>query len=281
MQLIDIHTHIEGRDYRRDRAAVLARAQEAGVAALVTAGTNIPSSAAAVGLADNHPAIWAVVGIHPHDAKDVMEASYQQLRELAHSDRVLGIGEIGLDYYRELSPRATQERVFERQLDLAAELDLPVVIHSRDADAPTERILASWVAHRRSHGGKAPFGVMHCYAYGPERLDAYLALDFFISVPGVVTYSHASGVQGAASVAPATALVLETDAPYLSPQSQRGKRNEPGFIAETANKVAQLRGISVEEVAAQTCANAERLFRRSLLGALVPQAARDSCGVEP
>jgi TatD DNase family protein len=257
--LIDCHAHLHDTDFDADRAEVIARAVAAGVQTIVTAGTDIATSQSGVELAECEPRVLATVGVHPHEAAAVRDLS--PLVDLAASDQVVAIGEIGLDYHYDHSPRDIQRARFAEQLDLALRLSLPVVIHSREADEDTASILSRWSSDCRSTGFAWPFGVMHCYSYGPERLDAYLELGLAISFPGIVTYPKAVEVQMAAQAVPAEAIVVETDCPYLAPQSRRGRRNEPAMVAETAAKIAALRGTSLEELAARTTANAVRLLR--------------------
>lgn len=265
MRLVDSHAHVQDVAYERDRATVLERARSAGVIAIVTAGTDLPSSQAAVQLAMAEPLIWAAVGIHPHDAAQAPSDTCAQLEQLARSERVVAIGEIGLDFYRDLSPRVAQERVFQEQLELAGRLDLPVVVHSREAHAATLGTLQPWASSQRASGRREPLGIMHCYAYGPERLADYLQLGFAISIPGTVTYPKAAAIADAAARAPLNRLVIETDCPYLTPQSRRGRRNEPALLTETVAKIAALRDISGTLVAERTTENAGRLFRLPVL----------------
>lgn len=201
------------------------------------------------------------MGIHPHEAQSTAAADLDQLRALAGSSRVVAVGEIGLDFHYDHSPRDQQRRIFELQLELADELKLPVVIHSRDADLETFAILSAWARRRSDRQFVKPFGVMHCYAYGPERLGAYADIGFFISIPGIVTYPKADEAQQSAVLVDDEVFVLETDCPYLAPQSRRGRRNEPALLHETADRVAALRGASIEHVAQRSSANALRLYR--------------------
>jgi len=219
------------------------------------------SSAAAVELAQRESAVWATVGIHPHQARQAQAADLDLLRTLAGSARVVAVGEIGLDFHYDHSPREQQLRVFELQLELADELSLPVVIHSRDADLDTFAILAAWSRRRSDRHSDGPFGVMHCYAYGAERLAAYADMGLFISIPGIVTYPKAEAAQQSAARVDEEVFVLETDCPYLAPQSRRGRRNEPALLRETAERVAALRGVHIEDVAKRSSANARRLYR--------------------
>ncbi|MGI8553965.1 MAG: TatD family hydrolase [Dehalococcoidia bacterium] len=271
-ELVDSHAHIHGREYDADRSAVLERAHAAGVVAIVCAGTDLESSARAVRLAEQEPGVWATVGVHPHDAAAATDEYLRELSQLAGSGRVVAFGEIGLDFYRDLSPRERQRQVFREQLALSDRLGLPVVVHSRDADEVTFSILTPWVAERRAAGMQEPFGMMHCFSYGPDRLNAYLKLGMYISIAGTVTYPKAALVRGAAVAAPAASLLVETDCPYLTPQSRRGRRNEPSLLIETVSQIASLRGRPIDDVSMATTANALRLFRLS--GAAFEQRAR-------
>ncbi len=261
MQLIDTHAHPQTQAFDADRAAVLARARAAGVSTIITVGTDPASNRAALALARAEPGLWATVGIHPHDAKDATPAAWEELERLAADPLVVALGEIGLDFYRNLSPPEVQRAAFQRQLDLAARLDLPAVIHSRDAEDATWEMVAPWARTRLRAGASAPLGVMHCYAYGPERALEYVALGLLISIPGTVTYPANHRLHAVVRALPEEALVLETDSPYLTPQSRRGRRNEPAYLVETAQKVAELRGLPTAALAAITTANARRLFR--------------------
>lgn len=263
ISLVDCHAHLHDPGFDSDRTEVLARAAAAGVSAIITAGTDVATSAAAVALAEHEPSVWATVGIHPHEAAVTTSEDLIRLEALAGSERVVAIGEIGLDYHYDHSPHAIQRARFEEQLELAGELGLPVVVHSRDADEDTFDILASWSSRQKARAAVPPFGLMHCYSYGRDRIDAYQSLEFFLSVPGIVTYPKADLSQGAAAAIDLDSLVIETDCPYLAPQSRRGRRNEPYLVRETAIKVAELRAIPLDEFSARTTANARRLFRLS------------------
>jgi TatD DNase family protein len=261
ISLVDSHAHIHGAEFESDRPEVMARARAAGVDTIVTVGTDLASSMAALTLAKHDSGIWATAGVHPHEAEAASTEQLQRIEELAAALSLVAIGEIGLDYHYDHSPRAEQIRAFEDQLEIANRLELPVVVHSRDADDDTFGLLSSWSARRRSLGLPPPYGVMHCYAYGAARLDAYVELGMLISISGIVTYPRAEGVQAAAAVVADESLLIETDCPYLAPQSRRGRRNEPCLLPETATKVAAIRGVAVEIVAQQTTDNARRLFR--------------------
>jgi TatD DNase family protein len=251
-ELTDTHCHLDDERYETDRAAVVARARAAGVTRLVTVGYDLASSRRAVELAAALPGVYAVVGVHPHDAAGVPPDYLEELRQLARAPRVVAIGEIGLDFYRDLSPRPVQREVFVAQLYLARELGLPVVIHCREALGEVYAIL------RREAVGLS--GVMHCFSGSWEEAKRFLALGFYLSIAGPVTFAGARRPVEVARQVPLERLLLETDAPYLTPEPHRGKRNEPAYLVPTAQKVAAIRGICIEELAAATTANAARLF---------------------
>ena len=257
-ELFDTHTHLHDPALAGEIEAVLERARKAGVQRCITIGTDLPTSRAAAALAEAHDGVYAAVGVHPHDAKDWSPAAAAELRRLAASDHVVAIGEIGLDFYRNLSPRAEQLQAFREQLALADELDLPVVVHSRDAQDATWELLAPWGAACRRG---APVGVLHCFSGGDTLALAYAEMGFLISFAGPVTYPKNDELRGAAKALRGDAIVLETDCPYLAPQGRRGRRNEPAYVRETAELVAELRGVEFDRFAAQTTANAARLFR--------------------
>jgi TatD DNase family protein len=251
MPLIDSHAHLDFHQFDGDREAVIARAREAGLIAIVNAGTNLESSRASVALADRVDFIYAAVGIHPHDAETLTPAALAELRALARHPKIVAVGEIGLDYYRDLSPRPVQRRAFADQLALAAELGLPVVIHSRDAHDDVLNMLRDW-----DGGG----GVLHSYAAGPERLDEVLEMGFYIGISGPVTFKNAGRLREVAARVPPDRLLIETDCPYLTPEPHRGKRNEPAYVRYVAREIARARGIAEETVAQATTENAGRLF---------------------
>jgi len=250
MDLIDSHAHLDFRPFNRDREAVIRRAREVGLVAIVNIGTSLASSRASVALAQRYDFIYAAVGIHPHDAKTVDQAALDELRELARHPKVVAIGETGLDYYRDLSPRAAQRRAFQDQLELAAELGLPVVVHSRDAHADVLAALKGWEGA----------GVLHTYAAGPERLDEVMAMGWTIGLSGPVTYGRAKGLREVARRVPLDRLLVETDCPYLTPEPHRGGRNEPAYVTLVAAQVAEARGAPLAEVARRTTENTRRLF---------------------
>ena len=252
MRLVDSHTHLDDDKFDRDRAAVIERARAAGVDRMLAIGTGNgpPDLEAAVRLADEYPFILATVGVHPHDASKATEASFDRLKSMAAHPKVVAVGEIGLDYHYDFSPRDVQRAVFARQLSLAAEARLPVIIHTREAWQDTLDILG------REWRGE---GIMHCFTGNVSQARQALDAGFHLAFGGVLTFPKAESVREAARITPAGRLLLETDCPYLAPVPHRGKRNEPAFVVETARRLADARGQTAEEIAAITTANFERL----------------------
>lgn len=251
--LVDSHAHIQLDNYLADRDAVLARARQAGVRAILVIGFDLKTSRDAIALADARSGLYASVGMHPHDAKDFDSETLEIFRNLASHPQVIALGEMGLDYYRNLSPKSLQKTAFEQQLDLAEELDLPVVIHNREA---YHDILPTLKARRGQIRG-----VMHCFSGDAAIMRQTLDLGFYIGIGGPVTYRKADDLQAVAREVPADHLLVETDCPWLAPQFRRGKRNEPAYVRSIAEKIAELRRMSLDEVAEITTRNFERLFR--------------------
>jgi TatD DNase family protein len=259
--LTDSHCHLQDPKFGRDMPQVIERARAAGVSTMVVIGYDMDSSHRAVEIAESNEGVFATIGVHPHDAKTLTPGDISTPTTLAESPMVVAIGEIGLDFYRNLSPPDVQHRAFREQLALARELDLPVVIHSRDADEEVFEELAEhaeatsvdWPAER-------PLGVMHCYAGDIMLADRYIALGFLLSIAGTATYPNAEKTREVARAIPLGSLLIETDAPYLTPQSRRGQRNEPAYLVETVRFIAELRGEPPELIAKETASNAKRLF---------------------
>ncbi len=249
--MIDTHCHLEMDAFDADRDAVIARAKEAGLEALIAIGSDFRGCKGAVELAGKHAFIYAAVGIHPHDAKDFNGDILRQLEEWTLNSKVVAIGEIGLDYHYDHSPREVQREVFARQLSFAKERELPVVIHSREAQEDTLRILEA------SGVGK---GVMHCFSGDKEMAQRTLAMGLYISIAGTVTFKNATGLREITKTVPDDCLLVETDSPYLAPVPHRGKRNEPAFVVSTAQFLAELRGVSPEDIDRITTINAKQLF---------------------
>jgi len=252
--LVDTHAHLMDPAFADDLPAVLERAVAAGVAAMVCVGYDERSSVQAVALAERYPQIVAAVGIHPNSAGAAGPGAFAQIQRLARHPRVVGIGETGLDNYRKRTPPAMQREWFARHLDLAAELDLPVIVHNRDADAETGPILLEWA---RRTGGR---GVLHCFTGDDAMLEAGLEAGFTVSLAGPLTYKNARGLPERARRVPLDQLVVETDCPYLPPHPHRGQRNEPAFVRLTATRLAELLDRPVDEIERVTTENARRLF---------------------
>jgi TatD DNase family protein len=251
--LIDTHCHLDMGDYRQDLEQVVARAAGAGVAKVMTIGIDLESSRRAVALAADHKEIFAAVGIHPHNIKAIGSMDYDEIRSLATKPKVVGYGEIGIDLVKQYAPVEMQLEHFRRQLRLAKELTLPVIIHDREAHTQVMAVLRE----------EAPFpagGVMHCFSGDAALAREVTALGFYISIPGVVTFSKAAILQEVVRETPLAWMLLETDGPFLAPVPWRGKRNEPVYLLHTALKVAELKGITLDEVARHTTGNARRLF---------------------
>jgi len=254
--LIDSHCHLDMDDYADDLELILERARQNHIRMIISIGIDEKSSRQAIALAGKYPMIKATVGIHPHDVTSIQPDSLDILAGLVETnrDKIVGYGEIGLDYVKNYAPPDLQRHCFRAQLILAKKLGLPVIIHDREAHADTLNILRE----------EAPFkhgGVMHCFSGDLAFARQVLELGFHLSIPGVVTFKNAADLQETARFAPLTSLLLETDGPFLSPVPRRGKRNEPAFLLYTAQMIAELRGISINEVARQTSANAINLFR--------------------
>ena len=254
LELFDTHAHLHVPEFDADRAEMMARARQAGVTRMLTIGTGIPTSRAAVALAESEPDVWASVGVHPHDAAEADADVLTEIERLAGGPRVVAVGEIGLDFFRNRSPREAQERVFRHCIGLARRVRKPVVVHCRDAHAEVLAILAE---ERVSEAG----GIMHCFSGDVAIARRCLDLGLLISLAGPVTYPNARALPEVARFVPADRLVIETDCPFLPPQGYRGKRNEPAYLALTAARVAELRGEPLENFARRASDNARRLLR--------------------
>lgn len=258
--LIDSHAHIGARAFNKDRDRVMQRARQSGVRAVVDVGSDLDASRTAAELARQYDDIYAVVGYHPHNAAQMTDEDLKGVAALSVQPKVVAIGETGLDFYRNLSPRDAQLQAFERQLGLADQLGLPVVVHSREAEEEVFTVLGNWAARSKLD---EPLGVLHCFSGDTELARRYIAMGFFISIAGPVTYPGSRAVEVARDV-PLDRLVIETDCPYLTPQPHRGQRNEPAYVSLVADRIGEVRGMPAEDVAEQTALNAIRLFRLPL-----------------
>ncbi|MBL8858237.1 MAG: TatD family hydrolase [Planctomycetes bacterium] len=252
ISITDTHAHLFWASFDADREEVIARARERGVERFVVVGTDVATSKAAFELCAGRAGFFPTAGIHPHDATASDAAARAEIRELCSRTECVAVGETGLDWFKEYSPRAEQLENFHWHAALARELDKPLVVHSRDAHVDTVEVL-------RSAGGVR--GVMHCYSMGPDELAPYLELGFYISFSGMVTYPKNTANRAAAEQVPLDRIVFETDCPYLAPQKKRGTRNEPGNVRDVLEAVAGWRGLDVQELARVSSANAGRLFR--------------------
>ncbi len=251
----DTHTHLDDPRYNEDLEQILRNMKKADISRVTNIGYDLPSSQRSVDLAHKYEELYAAVGVHPHNAKDTTEEIWGKLKELAKEDKVIAWGEIGLDYYRDLSPRKIQQDVFIRQIELADELGLPIIVHDRDAHGDLLEIVK---AHTPKNGG-----VFHCYSGSWEMAKVLLNLGFYLSFAGPLTFKNARHTVEVAKNIPLDRFLLETDSPYLTPEPFRGKRNEPAYVRYIAQKFGEIRGISLEEVAQQSFSNGNRLFRLS------------------
>ena len=265
--LVDSHCHLDFPSLSGDLDGVVARAAAAGVGTMVTICTRVERFAAILAIAERFDNVYCSVGLHPHSAAEEPDLSTERLIELAGHAKVVGIGESGLDFHYDKSPRDIQAQLFRRHIAAARETGLPLIVHSRAADAEMIAIL-------RDEAAKGPFpGVLHCFSSGPELARAALELGFYISFSGILTFKNADEVRAVALETPLERLLVETDAPYLAPVPHRGKDNEPAFVANTANKLAELRGLTSRQMAEQSTVNFFRLFTKaSAAGQNIPVA---------
>ncbi|MDR3296288.1 MAG: TatD family hydrolase [Clostridiales Family XIII bacterium] len=271
MQLFDSHTHMNNESYTEAQREELAAQIEASeVAYVVDVGFDLESSLMAIAHAKKYPWCYAAVGFHPHDAKDMDDASFDLIRGLAKREKVVAVGEIGLDYYRNLSSREEQQECFRRQIGLALELGMPIIIHDRDANDDVLRILKEEGVFAAARTGRFPKNpetgtadarlLLHCYSGSRELAQQYVKLGATISIAGPVTYKNARKAAETVEAVPLEHLLVETDAPYLTPEPFRGKPNSSPLVKYTAAKVAELKGVSLEATARATCENAKRFF---------------------
>ena len=253
MNLFDSHCHLESENFQNDLPQVMQRMAQAGVRRCVLAGSDLETSRRIVTLARKHEGVYGAVGVHPHEAKTWTDETEAELEQMLAQPRVVAVGEIGLDYFYDLSPREKQREVLIRQLALARRLNVPAVFHVRDAHGDMLELL-------RQRRGELPAGVMHCYSGSVESAKEYLDLGFYLSFAGPVTFKNAHKLQEAARFCPADRLLVETDSPYLAPEPVRGRRNDPRNVAHVARRVAELRGTDYEALCALTRRNGMRLF---------------------
>jgi TatD DNase family protein len=254
--LVDSHCHLDFPDFAPDLDGTVERARTAGVGLMLTIGTKISQFDGVRAVAERYPDVWCSVGIHPHEAATEEAIDRDRLIALADHPKVVGFGETGLDFYYEHSPRAAQERSFRAHIAAARETGLPLIVHTRDADAETGAILAEEMA-------AGPFtGLLHCFSSSRELAEKAVELGLYISLSGIVTFKKADELRDTVAAVPLDRILVETDAPYLAPVPMRGKRNEPAFVTHTAAKVAEVKGVTPEALAVATTANFLRLFRK-------------------
>lgn len=251
--LIDSHAHLDASQFDADRDEVIHRARQAQVEWILTVGANLVESQKAVEIAQQYPQILAAVGVHPHDAQGVTEEVYSGLKNLSQSKKVVAIGEIGLDFYRQLSPLEIQREVFRRQIQLARELHLPIIIHDREAHGEVIDIL-------RSEKASEVRGILHCFSGDYQLAKDAMDMGFYISISGIVTFHNAAWLREVVKEIPLDSLLIETDCPYLAPVPKRGKRNEPAYITYTAAKIAEIKNIELEKVEEATSENFLKFF---------------------
>ncbi len=254
--LIDTHCHLDFPDFEPDLAGVITRARARGVARMITISTRVRRFAQIAAIAESDPDIWCTVGTHPHQASEETDVSVEELVSLARHPKCVAIGEGGLDYHYDKAPRDLQAASFRMQIAAARQTGLPIVIHARSADSDMADLLEEEMR-------KGAFSaVLHCFSSGPELARRGLALGFYLSLSGILTFKASQEIRDIAAAAPVDRLLVETDAPYLAPVPHRGKRNEPGFVADTAKVLAEVKGVTISEIARITTGNAERLFTK-------------------
>jgi TatD DNase family protein len=252
--LIDSHAHLEMPEFRKDLEEVLQRAKRAGVEYIFTVGTERKDWKRALEIAQSHPFVYAILGVHPHNAKEIDEKTYPILKDLCKHEKVRAYGEIGLDFFRNHSPREVQLKRFHEQIALAKELNLPIVVHDREAHRETRKILKSEQAGENG-------GIIHCFSGDEEMAKACIDMGFYISIPGSITYKNAGPFHDLVKRLPLDFILIETDAPFLTPVPFRGQRNEPSYVRYTAERIAKIKKIPFEKVAEATTQNALKVFR--------------------
>jgi TatD DNase family protein len=254
--LIDSHAHIQGNEYANEVGAIIERAREAGVEKIIAVGGagDMSSNTEAIALTDSFPNIYATVGMHPHDAKDVGEGELRELRTLTSHPKVIAVGETGLDYYYNHSPHDVQRRVFTHFIHMARDTGLPLVVHERDAAKNAAELL-------RSEGAAKLRGVIHCFTGSYEAACDYLNLGFYLSFTGIITFKNAAALREVVRKVPLERMLVETDSPYLTPVPHRGRRNEPAYVRFVAETIAEIKGMALEEVAQSTTRNVQDLFK--------------------
>lgn len=257
--LVDTHAHLDMEPFIEDLSQVIARAGNSGVNTIISVGTDLESSKKAIELAEDNTGIYAAIGFHPHEAKGVSEDDVSRLVELSEHRKVVALGEMGLDFYRNYSPREEQLQVFDLQLSLASELGLPIIVHCRQAKDYVLTILREWALHRSKSGNKIP-GLIHSFDSDASTLRQYLDIGFYIALGAYIGYPEYGYMQDVIRLIPGDRLVVETDSPLRPPQIYRGQRNEPAYITFTVAVLSEIRRETAEQIARQTTENAQKLF---------------------
>ncbi len=252
--LIDSHAHLEMPDFKKDLEAVIQRAKSSGIDYVFTVGTEEKDWKRALEIAHSHSSVYAILGVHPHNASEIDEQTYSLLTKLCKDEKVRAYGEIGLDFFRNLSPREVQLKRFREQIGLAKELGLPIVVHDREAHRETVEML-------KSERAEACGGIIHCFSGDYEMARVCIDMGFHISIPGTITFKNAEAFREIIRKIPLESLLVETDAPFLTPEPLRGKRNEPSYVRYTAEKLAQIKKVPFEKVAEVTSGNAWRVYK--------------------
>ncbi len=252
--LADSHAHLGMPQFNGDRDEVIQRAIDRGVELIFTVGTDVGDCRKAIEIARRSDRVFAIIGIHPHDARHFNETTYSDLKTLSADAKVKAIGEIGLDFFRNLSPRETQVARFRQQIHLAKDLGVPIVVHARDAQKEVLAVL-------REEGVQEIGGILHCFSGDYDMAKSCMDLGLFISIPGTITYKNSSGLRKVVKEIPLDRILVETDCPFLAPMPYRGRRNEPAYVKITASKLAEVKGLSFDEVARITSKNAKTVFR--------------------
>jgi len=259
--LVDSHCHLDFPDFETERDAVIERARDAGVGRLVTICTRPSRLDATLAIARAHDDVFAAVGVHPHEAAEEGDITAEALEALAAERKIVGIGETGLDYFYDHSPRAAQQASFRTHMRAARRTGLPLIVHTRDADEDTVALLREGASDGQAGAGAGPLrGVIHCFSGGPELARASVELGFYISFSGILTFKKSDALRAIAAEVPMDRLLVETDSPYLAPVPRRGKRNEPAYVAHTAAVLAEVKGVGAAEIAERTTANFFALF---------------------
>ncbi|MBN2059381.1 MAG: TatD family hydrolase [Deltaproteobacteria bacterium] len=253
--LIDSHAHLDMDEYGEDLDQVLERAVEGGISNIIAVGIDLESSIKAIEIAGKYDFVYSTVGYHPHNVKHAGEAELKKITDLASCAKVVGWGEIGLDFFKEYSPRGAQIDLFKRQMEIATDLEMPVIIHDREAHGQLFEIVSRY---RRNDNER--IGVIHCFSGEYDLAMAFIEMGYYISIPGTVTYKKADEIRDVAKRIPLERMLIETDSPFLAPVPKRGKRNEPLYVSYTARMIAQLRDMDFDELAGRTSENARILF---------------------